>query len=149
MSELGQSFIFSILPILLGLSLFLILTLFNPTGKKYVITKGATIAKESNYNSALPLSAPFPKNYLYDQLILRGVFFKKEEIARKVAFSRFGLLEFHNLPYLLEKKPPKNLVLISNSSDFDFLSRLSLSNSPQFAALIPYLLDSSLKVVIP
>ncbi|MDE1869797.1 MAG: hypothetical protein KGH71_02305 [Candidatus Micrarchaeota archaeon] len=147
MSSAGQSLIFSIIPVLLGLALFLLLTLFNPASKKYVITQSSLVAKSADC-TPIPKPCMSPsKVYVYDQLILRGHYVKEEERS-EAAFSKFGLLEIGNLSHLAKGNPAKNLEIISTASNCDVINRLSCSNSPLFAALLPYLLDSSLKMVI-
>src|SRR5690348_15648060 len=106
MSGVGQNFILSILPIILGLILFLLLMLFDPNGKKYVITKSATIVIKVN-PLATRSSIRLSKNYLYDQLILEGMFVENVELLQKVAFSKFGMLSINNLTRLLNNRSPK------------------------------------------
>ena len=148
MNELGQSFILGLLPILLGAALFLILTRFNPLGKKYVLTHSVP-------NHIHVESPSFPKTfgcvtsaYLRDRLIINGVCLQDESALQEAAFSKLGLLKVSELELLLKIKYPKRLELVANRFESEALSNLPYSSPKAFASILPYALSSSLKMVI-
>ncbi|MGB9732429.1 MAG: hypothetical protein ACP5P2_00345 [Candidatus Micrarchaeia archaeon] len=139
----GVEFVLNLVPILIGLAIFLALKIIDYNTKKISIADES----DSEIKEAIgpPLHSDLRAAFLElakDELILNGI--SEKNRVEKTAFEKINLLPFWNIKHLISAKAKNSLLLFANEGQLEKLIKVY---SPACGIILAYLLNDSLRLI--
>jgi len=138
------NFIYSLMPIAIGLLILVLLRSFSYSNKKIIILEPE---KEINSldNKVLRIEQLYNLfiNFETDELILNGISPKQKDIER-TAFEKLSIAAFWNIKEVMSKKRIKELSLFASTED---LGKIICTYSPPSGVILAHMLDNTLRVI--
>jgi len=138
------NFIFSLMPIAIGILILVLLRSFSYSSKKIIILEPEKEIKTLD-NKVLrseqlsDLFAGFEK----DELILNGISPKQKDIERE-ALEKLSIVAFWNIKEVISKKHIKELSLFISTED---LGKIICAYSPPSGVILAHMLSNTLRVI--
>ena len=138
------NFIFSLIPIAIGILILVLLRSFSYSSKKIIILEPEKEIKTLDdkvlrSEQLSDLFAGFEK----DELILNGISPKQKDIERE-AFEKLSIVAFWNIKEVIYKKHIKELSLFISTEDLD---KIICVYSPPSGVILAHMLSNTLRVI--
>jgi len=138
------NFIYSLMPIAIGLLILVLLRSFSYSNKKIIILEPEKVVTGLD-NKVLRIEQLYNLfiNFETDELILNGISPKQKDIER-TAFEKLSIAAFWNIKGVMSKKRIKELSLFASIED---LGKIICTYSPPSGIILAHMLDNTLRVI--